>query len=141
MYIMKRLISPHVDIYKFPITAISSITTRITGVGLTGYFLLGGLSCFDNHKFLKNKYDDLNTIQKKTINYLFIFPSVYHTYGGVRHFIWDKYPSLLTNKSVAKSSFLLFGLSFLTSFIVENPDFLKNIKQDNSLEILKDIFI
>ena len=35
---MKK-ISPHVEIYKFPITAISSITNRVTGLALTGYFL------------------------------------------------------------------------------------------------------
>ena len=32
-------ISPHVNIYKFPITAISSITNRISGLYLTGVFI------------------------------------------------------------------------------------------------------
>jgi len=30
-----RFVSPHVTIYKFPITALSSITNRVTGVFLT----------------------------------------------------------------------------------------------------------
>ena len=39
---MKK-ISPHVQIYKFPITAISSITNRVTGLGITGMYIgLGG---------------------------------------------------------------------------------------------------
>ena len=29
---MKNILSPHVTIYKFPITALTSITTRVTGV-------------------------------------------------------------------------------------------------------------
>lgn len=30
-----RPVSPHVTVYKFPIAAISSITNRVTGVGLS----------------------------------------------------------------------------------------------------------
>ena len=30
-------ISPHVQIYKFPITAISSITNRLTGLSMSGF--------------------------------------------------------------------------------------------------------
>ena len=41
-----RKISPHVQIYKFPITAISSITNRVTGLALTGYYLGFGMLCF-----------------------------------------------------------------------------------------------
>ncbi len=29
-----RPVSPHVTIYKFPVTALSSITNRVTGVGI-----------------------------------------------------------------------------------------------------------
>ncbi len=36
-----RPVSPHVTIYKFPVTAISSITNRVTGIALSiGLFLL-----------------------------------------------------------------------------------------------------
>lgn len=31
-----RFVSPHVQIYKFPVVALSSITNRVTGVILTG---------------------------------------------------------------------------------------------------------
>ena len=48
-----------------------------------------------------------------------IFPLTYHTYGGLRHFLWDKFPNLLTNKSVAKSSYLLFGLTGVSSILAE----------------------
>mgnify|MGYP001265336722 FL=1 len=116
---MKRLISPHVDIYKFPITAISSITTRITGLGLTGYFVLGGISGFNNHKYLKQKYDQLGKVEKNIVNYLVVFPGVYHTCGGIRHFVWDKFPHLMTNKKVALSSYVLFGLSTMITILSE----------------------
>ena len=117
---MTKNISPHVTIYKFPVTAISSIATRITGVYLSGLFVAGGISkLIEKDKYLCDKYSNLNSNLKTAFHYSIIFPSVYHTYGGIRHFIWDKYPKLLNNKSVAKSSFILFGLSSLTSILTE----------------------
>ena len=117
---MSKNISPHVQIYKFPITAISSITTRLTGLYLTGLFVVGGISKINNHdKIILDKYNNLNNKFKTVINYSIIFPLTYHTYGGLRHFLWDKFPNLLTNKSVAKSSYLLFGLTGVSSILAE----------------------
>jgi succinate dehydrogenase (ubiquinone) cytochrome b560 subunit len=117
---MTKNISPHVSIYKFPVTAISSILTRVSGVYLSGLFIAGGISKLVNKdKYLYDKYNNLNSNLKTAFHYTIIFPSVYHTYGGLRHFIWDKYPKLLTNKSVPKSSYLLFGLTGLSSILAE----------------------
>lgn len=117
---MTKNISPHVTIYKFPVTAISSITTRVTGVYLTGLFVLGGISKITNYDdYLYNSYKKLNNKYKSLLHYSVIVPTTYHTFGGIRHFIWDKYPKLLTNKSVPKSSYLLFGLTGLTSILTE----------------------
>ena len=117
---MTKNISPHVTIYKFPVTAISSIATRVTGVYLTGLFVLGGISKITNYDdYLYNSYKKLNNKYKSLLHYSVIVPTTYHTFGGIRHFIWDKYPKLLTNKSVPKSSYLLFGLTGLTSILTE----------------------
>ena len=117
---MAKNISPHVTIYKFPVTAISSIATRITGAYLSGLFVVGGISkLVEKDKYLCDKYNNLNSSLKTVFHYSIIFPSVYHTYGGLRHFIWDKYPTLLTNSSVAKSSYLLFGLTGISSILAE----------------------
>ena len=116
---MKNNISPHVSIYKFPVTAISSISTRITGAGLTGFYLIGGISHLCNID-LYQKYKKLDSPYQKIINYGIIIPSTYHTYGGIRHFMWDKYPSLLENVKVAKSSYLLFGATFATSILINS---------------------
>ena len=117
---MTKNISPHVSIYKFPVTAISSILTRVSGVYLSGLFIAGGISKLVNKdKYLYDKYNNLSYNLKTAFHYTIIFPSVYHTYGGLRHFIWDKYPKLLTNKSVPKSSYLLFGLTGISSILAE----------------------
>ena len=101
-------ISPHVTIYKFPITAISSIANRITGLTLTGLFVSSGILSLCNLDPL-DQYQKSDSTVKRMINYSLVTPSVYHTLGGVRHFIWDKYPSLMTNTKVSQSSYFLFG--------------------------------
>ena len=112
------MLSPHVLIYKFPITAISSITNRGTGLMISGMYIFGGISLgcnidlFHHYTKLENKY-------KKIINYSILFPNIYHLYGGIRHYIWDKYPQLLTNKMVTKSSYILYGTSIATTLLIE----------------------
>ena len=122
-------ISPHVQIYKFPLTAISSITNRITGLGLTGMYIGLGTSCLLNqNQTLIDKYDKSNQIIKTGINYIILFPNIYHTYGGLRHFIWDKYPQYITNKLAHKSSIALFSISILSTILSERYILNKNIK-------------
>ena len=116
---MKRILSPHVNIYKFPITAISSISTRLSGLYLTTGYIGFGSCCLFDIDCIKY-YKSLDYYTKKMVNYSFIIPTTYHTYGGIRHIIWDKYPKLLTNNKVASSSYFLFGISIGTSVIVEN---------------------
>ena len=116
---MKKSISPHVSIYKFPITAISSIATRLSGLYLTGIYITAGTACLFGVDPIK-KYNETEGFHKTFINYSIIVPSVYHSFGGIRHFIWDKYPKLLTNSQVGKSSYIIFGATAVTSFLFEN---------------------
>ncbi len=114
-------ISPHVQIYKFPITAVSSISIRLTGLALTGLFVgFGTLSHFKKEDIIVKEYEKLSLPYKKAISYTLLAPTVYHTLGGVRHLVWDKYPNLfLNNKSVSKSSLILFGLTIPFTFLSE----------------------
>ena len=117
-------ISPHVNIYKFPITAISSITNRISGLYLTGVFISGGfLLGMDKKNYILEKYEKLENYQKKIVNYSLVFPVTYHTIGGIRHFIWDKNPKLITNKFGHRSSIAIFGLSLTLPFVIEKLTF------------------
>ena len=117
---MLKLISPHVTIYNFPITAISSIAIRLSGFYLSGLFIAGGTCCYiKKEDEIKNTYLSLEKKYQTAINYSIITPVTYHTCGGLRHLLWDKYPKLLNNKSVARSSFLLFSLSGLSSYFIE----------------------
>jgi len=118
------MLSPHVQIYKFPITATTSILNRITGLSLSGMFLVGSTLPY-LYNDIQPFYRDLSTMKKKFIYGLFTFPIVYHTFGGIRHFIWDARPHLLTNIKATKSSYLLIGASMFTTgcipCVFDNP--------------------
>ena len=120
-------ISPHVNIYKFPITAISSIMNRITGLGITGIYVISGSMLLFNKNPI-TYYEKLHNYPKTAINYGIIFPTFYHTFGGIRHFIWDKYPHLLSNVKVTQSSIGVIGLSIASSFIYEKYIIKNNLK-------------
>ena len=115
----KNKISPHVSIYKFPITAVSSISNRVTGLFCSSLFIAVGMSNFSNID-IKQKYKELKYTEKKIVNYSILFPSTYHMLGGIRHIVWDKYPKMLTNKQVSTSSTLLFGSSILLTYTFES---------------------
>ena len=120
-------ISPHVNIYKFPVTAISSIMNRVTGLGITGIYVISGSMLLFNKNPI-TYYEKLHNYPKTAINYGIIFPTFYHTFGGIRHFIWDKYPHLLSNVKVTQSSFGIIGLSIASSFIYEKYIIKNNLK-------------
>tara|TARA_B100000900_G_C20584452_1_gene718922 strand:- start:2176 stop:2556 length:381 start_codon:yes stop_codon:yes gene_type:complete len=116
-------ISPHLSIYKFPITAISSITNRVSGMYITGIGLASSFFYLTNENTknsLQTYYYNSNYYSKKVLNYIFLYPFGYHFCGGIRHLIWDSYPQLLTNSGVAKSSKLLFAVSILPTIALEN---------------------
>ena len=120
-------ISPHVQIYKFPLTTLSSITNRITGLGLSGMYIGLGTSYLFNQNLLEY-YDNANQPVKTTVNYTILFPNIYHTCGGIRHFIWDKYPQFITKQLVHRSSLALFGVSILSTILSEKFILKKNIR-------------
>jgi len=119
-------VSPHVTIYKFPIGAITSVMNRITGASISVFFIGGGLTHLYGYNPI-SIYDSLNNYQKPVVDFTILFPSVYHTFGGLRHFIWDKYPQYLTNPKVTKSSYSLLGISFVSSGILSYSNVLRNI--------------
>ena len=116
---MKPHISPHVSIYKFPVTALSSITNRITGVVLSGGFIIIGISSFfpKQQETILQKYESLRIIKP-----ILFFPIILHTFGGIRHFLWDFKPQLLSNSKVTKSSYILFGTTGIFYAILELID-------------------
>lgn len=116
-----RKLSPFLTIYKFPITAISSITNRLTGIYIAGIFFVSSLINLNENieQLLLSKYHNLNNINKKVLNIFILYPFGYHFMAGIRHLIWDNFPNLLTNNKVIKSSKLLFISSLIPTLFIE----------------------
>ena len=93
-----RPVSPHPTIYAFHITALSSITNRVTGCALT--FGAAGVASLAGPA--------VATVAKFSV----AFPCVYHYLGAVRHLVWDRFSDMLTNVDVVMASYALVGVVF-----------------------------
>ena len=102
-----RFVSPHVDIYAFPVAAISSITMRATGGALTAglygasiYGLFGGdvIAALDAIKA------GAPGIVLAGAKFSVAFPLAYHWIAGLRHMYIDRNPGSLNNETIENSS-------------------------------------
>ena len=87
-----RPLSPHLQVYKLPLTGIISITHRMTGVMLTFgliffiYILTasaGGLEAYTEMQ------DVMDMWLFRLVYWGFIYALFFHLCHGVRHIIWD----------------------------------------------------
>ena len=110
-----RPVSPHVTIYALPVTALSSITNRITGCALTfGSAGIGLVELIGGNGAtiaLMQDITNIGPVVSSVAKFSVAFPIVYHYFGGLRHLVWDYYPHLLTNVDVQKVNLMTpFGL-------------------------------
>lgn len=88
----QRPLSPHLQVYRLPGTALLSISHRITGSLLTlgtlfGAGLLATLA-FDQTRFAYLR-DALSTPFGRLALWLWIYALLFHLCHGVRHLLWD----------------------------------------------------
>ncbi|MEY8883042.1 succinate dehydrogenase, cytochrome b556 subunit [Donghicola sp. XS_ASV15] len=112
-----RPLSPHLTIYRLPITAITSILTRITGNALlvaalmTVWWFLAAASG-------PEYYDFANAVITSWFGDLVMALSVlglwYHTLAGVRHLIWDQVIALDIKTAESLSWIVIIGSVALT---------------------------
>mmetsp|Transcript_20631 Transcript_20631/g.36670 ORF Transcript_20631/g.36670 Transcript_20631/m.36670 type:complete len:154 (+) Transcript_20631:110-571(+) len=105
----ERPVSPHVMIYAWPLSAISSITTRITGVMLTvGVYGIGiGALVGADMPMIAAQIGSsgIGPLVKAGV----AFPLTYHTLAAVRHVYWEKYPEGLNVDTQKTSSLGLYA--------------------------------
>ena len=114
-----RPVSPHVTIYSFPITALSSITNRITGVALSGMFGTLAVAELASSGLALDIMQAVGSagLAAYPAKFCVAFPIVYHYAGGIRHLVWDYTPDKLNNAEVEKASYALFGASATISLL------------------------
>ncbi len=87
-----RPLSPHLQVYRLPLTALMSISHRITGVGLTfGTLLLAWW--VTAAAYGEAEYQQFQSILGTWFGQLvllgFSFALFYHLCNGLRHLFWD----------------------------------------------------
>ncbi|MFN5746382.1 MAG: succinate dehydrogenase, cytochrome b556 subunit [Methylococcaceae bacterium] len=119
---VNRPLSPHLQVYRLPLTALLSISHRITGV-----FLCGGLLLLTLLLFLAaigpEVYESarlwLASLPGRVLLWGFIYALVFHACHGVRHLIWDsgrgfaRGAQFRFNLLEVLASILLTGLLFI----------------------------
>ena len=113
----ERPLSPHLQVYRLPMTAKMSISHRITGVILSGGLVLlaiwviaAGLG--------EERYDQVMTfLGLPFIKYLFVawaFVLFYHMGNGFRHILWDVGVGLNEKMAVRSGKLVLLFAALMT---------------------------
>ncbi len=113
-----RPLSPHLQVYKLPMTALMSISHRITGVILCGGCVL--IVAFLTMAAMGQEQYDLarswmNHPLATPFFYLWSFVLYYHLCNGVRHLIWDTVHLLDQKQAVAAGWVVLLVTALLTT--------------------------
>lgn len=115
-----RPISPHLQIYKLPVTALISITHRITGVflitGLIGFLAICIFYEMGEH-FYNTMQTFLNSFMAKIGLFGFFTALGLHTVHGIRHLIWDLGKSF-TKEGLQNIAFLEIAITIVLSFLI-----------------------
>ena len=120
----KRPLSPHLQVYRLPLTAVVSVTHRMTGVLLTAGLMLfvvslaviqSGASCFNAMQaFIQQPYVEIAI-------WLMVYALFSHLCHGIRHLIWDMgegYNKLLMNYYILLELFASVALTFISFLFV-----------------------
>ncbi|MEO8669330.1 MAG: succinate dehydrogenase, cytochrome b556 subunit [Bauldia sp.] len=87
-----RPLSPHLQIYRWPLTMAMSIAHRVTGVGLyfgmllLAWWLTAAASGEAYFAFVNGIFGSWIGL---VVLFGFSFALIHHMIGGLRHFIWD----------------------------------------------------
>ncbi|GMF62935.1 unnamed protein product [Phytophthora fragariaefolia] len=108
-----RPISPHVEIYKFPVTAISSIANRFSAMGMSFAFVGGSALGFvgaDVPALIHLAQDSIPLFAPLS-KMLVAFPVSYHVLCAARHSLWTYKPELINNADGPTSCYAIFAAS------------------------------
>ena len=101
----ERPLSPHLQVYKLPITAIMSITNRIFGVCLVYgivmvlWLLIATVAGEESYNFFMSF---CTSIIGQIMLFGWSFALFYHMSNGIRHLIWDT--GKMFEKGIAEKS-------------------------------------
>jgi len=119
--VRQRPLSPHIQIYRWPITMAMSIAHRASGGAL--YFgtlflaawLIAIASGEQAFTFVNGLFDSW---LGRTILFLYTLGLVHHLVGGIRHLFWDSKPALLDKQLATKTAWATIGISLVLTLSI-----------------------
>ena len=90
--VVSRPLSPHLTIYRWPITMATSIVHRMTGIGLAGgllllaWWLVASASGLEASTYFNVM---IRTLLGQIVLFGFAWALAYHFLNGIRHLAWD----------------------------------------------------
>ncbi len=120
----KRPLSPHLQVYRLPLTAVISVTHRMTGVLLAVGLVLfvvslamiqdGERSFTAMQQFIQQPFAEIAL-------WLMVYALFFHLCHGVRHLIWDAgegYDKVLMNYYIILELFASIAITFISFLFV-----------------------
>ena len=113
-----RPLSPHLSIYRWPVTMVTSILHRATGIAMAvGFLVLVGW-LFDAASG-PEVYDKFLGVMNTTIGCVLLvgwsFAFFYHLANGIRHLVWDTGRGLEKEQATASAWFVIAASIVLTA--------------------------
>lgn len=115
----KRPLSPHLQVYKLPLTALMSISHRVTGIALIfGTFIVAGffIAAASGEQYYNIMLDYAETIYGRVILIAWSAALFYHMCNGIRHMVWDT-GHLLSKKASMTANYVVIISAVLITFI------------------------
>jgi len=113
-----RPLSPHLSIYRWPITMATSILHRATGVGLAVGFVVFAAWLFGAASG-PNAYSTFLGAMESTVGCVLLigwsYAFFYHLCNGIRHLVWDTGRGLEKEQATASAWFVIVASVVLTA--------------------------
>ena len=116
----ERPLSPHLTIYRWPVTMVTSITHRATGMALSvGAVILAWwlVSISNGPEGWQSFHAIMDTIPGLVVLFGITWSLAYHLFSGLRHLAWDLGYGF-AKKVAERNSVIVFALSFLAAAAV-----------------------
>jgi len=113
-----RPLSPHISIYRWPLTMVLSILHRATGVAMSVGFIVLVAWLFDaasGPEAYSVFYTAMDSIIGKLLLIGWSFAFFFHLANGVRHLFWDTGRGLEKEQATRSAWLVLIGATVLTA--------------------------
>jgi succinate dehydrogenase / fumarate reductase cytochrome b subunit len=112
-----RPLSPHLQIYRWPVTMATSIIHRFTGVGLTGGTIILAwwlIAAASGPEAYADFLGYAHTLLGQIVLFGVTLAAAYHLFNGIRHLAWDMGYGFAV-KTANATGILVFALSLVAA--------------------------